>query len=265
MSSRSNFAENLRRLCLRKGSISAAARGMGIHRAQLEKYLAQEREPSAPTREKICAYLGVDEEDMYRHPDPVELDYRQPSRRRMLSDFQESLGSLIDGPPASIKQGLYHIYFTVPGDPSQLLCSVVTIAKLSNATTFRRLTGYAAKKDAFWSRFNGDHKGIVVERLNHLFFVAANQRGVKEPTLLRMRWLPVSEPMLGGHALISTHAGPSFSCAVMIPLPPTINLRTAVRMSVARPTTDQRIPELVKQMIATERADLRARILRDIC
>lgn len=264
MSARENFADNLRRLCLTKGSISAAARALGIHRAQLEKYLNCTREPSADTRKHIASYFGVDEAALYQSPDLLTFDLPQPSKVQIMTEIRGAIRPLLDEPIASIMPGLYHLYFSVPGSTDQVLCSVVIVGRNGSATTFRRLTGWGVKRGTYWARFNGDHKGIVVERLNCLSFVAANQRGLREPTLIRMKWLPVADPVLGGHALVSTHAGPSFSAVVMHPLPATVNLRQAVRASQPRQIDDKAIPLLVREFIPQMRGELVEWVRRDM-
>jgi transcriptional regulator with XRE-family HTH domain len=266
MSALENFAENLRRLCLAKaGSISAAARGMELGRSQIESYLQARRTPSRGSVKKICQYLGVTEEEMYQKPVAVGLDHGRPSAQRVLSAARDALEPLLFADPsAGIAAGLYHAYMTIPGALESLLCAVIVIAKHGSATTFRRLTNRAVKRGEYWSRFTGDHKGIVVERLNCLSFAAANQIGTQEPTLMRMRWLPFSEKLLGGHAMIFTPAGPSFSAVVMVPLPAKINLRTALRMAQVYQVADPAVPGIVRDMIVRERKDFAAAVMRDL-
>jgi len=266
MSALENFAENLRRLCLAKaGSISAAARGMEIGRSQIESYLQARRAPGRASVKKICQYLGVTEEEMYQRPISVDLDHGRPSAQRVLSAARDALEPLLFADPAAgIAPGLYHAYMTIPSTPDSLLCAVIVIAKQGNATTFRRLTNRAVKKGEYWSRFTGDHKGIVVERLNCLSFAAANQIGTQEPTLMRLRWLPFSEKLLGGHSMIFTPAGPSFSAVVMVPLNSRINLRTALRLARVYRTTDDAVPRIVRDMIVQQRADFISAVTRDL-
>lgn len=266
MSALENFAENLRRLCLAKaGSISAAARGMQIGRSQIESYLQARRAPGRASVKRICEYLGVTEEEMYQRPVAVDLDHGRPSAQRILSAARDALEPLLFADPsAGIAPGIYHAYMTIPSTPESLLCAVVVIAKQGSATTFRRLTNRAIKKGEYWSRFTGDHKGIVVERLNCLSFVAANQIGTQEPTLMRLRWLPFSEKLLGGHAMIFTPAGPSFSAVVMVPLSTRINLRTALRVAKVYRTADEAVPRIVRDMITQQRADFISSVTRDL-
>jgi len=264
MSARANFADNLRRLCLSRGSISAAAREMGIHRSQLEKYLSGARDPSSETRRQIAEHFVVDEATLYLPPELFTIDLPQPSKIQIGTEIRQAILPLLEEPIASISQGLYHVFFTVPGTKDDVLSSVILIGRVGNATVFRRLTGWGAKRNTYWARFTGDHKGLVVERLNHLAFVAANQRGLKEPTLMRLKWLPVASPLLGGHALISSHAGPSFSAVVMHPLSPQIDLRTAVRSAQPRKLSDHALPILVREFIPQMRRELLEWVMRDV-
>ncbi|MGD9479352.1 helix-turn-helix domain-containing protein [Shinella sp. G-2] len=264
MSARANFADNLRRLCLTKGSISAASREMGVHRAQLEKYLSGEREPSAAVRKHIAEHFGVDEATLFLPPEQFTIELPKPSKIQISAEVRKAVAPLLDEPIASIPKGIYHIYFTVPGTPDQLYMSTIVVTRVGNATLFRRLTGWGIKRDTYWARFTGDHKGIVVERLNVLSFVAANQRGQHEPTLMRLHWLPVASPLLGGHAMVLTHSGASFSAVVMQPVPSNTKLRDAIRSAQPRPSNDPTLPVLVREFIPAMRRELIEWIRRDV-
>lgn len=247
-----------------RGSISAAAREMKIHRAQLEKYLSGEREASPAVRKHIADHFGIDEAALFLPPEQFKFDLPQPSKIQIGAEIRLAMSPLLEEPIASISQGLYHVYFTVPGTMDQLFMSVLVVARVGSTTVFRRLTGWGAKRDTYWSRFRGDHKGLVVERLNVLSFVAANQGGQHEPTLMRLRWLPVAAPLLGGHALVLTHAGPSFSAVVMHPLTTSTSLRTAIKFAQARPLNDPLVPHLVRDFIPQMRRELVEWVKRDI-
>ncbi|MFP3599676.1 hypothetical protein, partial [Chryseobacterium sp. SIMBA_029] len=77
-------------------------------------------------------------------------------------------------------------------------------------------------------------------------------------------WLPFSDKLLGGHSMIFTPAGPSFSAVVMVPLNSRINLRTALRLAKVYRTTDEAVPRIVRDMIVQQRADFISAVTRDL-
>ena len=94
---------------------------------------------------------------------------------------------------------------------------------------FRRLTAAGERLDPTWSYVKGDHQGIVSERMGWLYFQSSNRIDPKEPTLLAVRWAALSEPLLCGHGMVTSHLGPMVVSVVMTPLGPSQTLLSAIR------------------------------------
>ncbi|MGV3550629.1 helix-turn-helix domain-containing protein [Rhizobium sp.] len=250
MSLRSNLARNLRALC-EKGNVNAACRAMKINRQQFEKYLTGESLPSARSLEKMCAFFGVTEADLLADEIPasrktVSFDQRVADRVRPLWSEHSS----------SIKPGIYFMWLTVPFEPDQVVCAPVIIEREGEALTFRRIVGAAEPRDKIWWHRVGDHQGLVVERLGWIMFVGVNQRGTFEPSMIRVTWIPLSLPVLGGHATITTHSGISFAAACIRPAPPNTSFRAAVRKSRSYDRDDPSIDAVTKMVLDQQKRDL---------
>ncbi|MFC6979043.1 helix-turn-helix domain-containing protein [Microbulbifer taiwanensis] len=57
---RNDFSQNLRLLCSYYRSIAEVCRRMGVNRAQFNKYLSGDTQPSRYTLNRICEFFGVE-------------------------------------------------------------------------------------------------------------------------------------------------------------------------------------------------------------
>ncbi len=233
MSLRESFASNLSRLCAGEPSIAAVCRSTNINRQQFSRYLSGAALPNERNLSKISRYFDVDEAELFRE---VDVDVpKDPSTSDRLTwpaeDLRAALKLISSEAPTSVTPGYYFAHFAHPHDSSSIMRSVLIVRRDGNLSTFRRLTGYSEKRGSWWSHFHGDHKGIILERRHWLYFVGLNGVGNNEPTLLVLRWVPNSDPILGGHATILTPIGPTVTAAVVTPCPPRTTLRAAVKGS----------------------------------
>lgn len=248
MSLREALSTNLTRLCEREKSIAAVCRAAQINRQQFNRYLSGESLPNRSTLVRICRYFRIDEEDLFREPRPNGENVKEPVGDDVSwshADLGAALKLIHSEVRTSIAPGIYFAYFAIPGDQSTIMRSAMIVRNDGNLSTFRRLTGLAEPKGSWWSNFHGDHKGVIVERRHWLYFLGLNQRGNRDPTLLVMRWLTTSQPMLGGHASILTPPGPSITAVVVHPCPPAMKLSAAVRSAHVYSVDDPNIDTIV--------------------
>lgn len=233
MTLRETFSSNLRRLCEREPSIAAVCRAAAINRQQFNRYLSGATFPTDSNLRKICRHFGVSEEALYSQQLGMTPAAEQtgndapayPKDLRAIMDLVEA-----DAAP-SVSPGLYFAHFAHPHDPTSIMRSVIVLKRDGKFTTFRRLTGRSERRGSWWSHFHGDHRGIVLERRHCLYLVALNHVGTKEPTQLVLRWVPNSDPILGGHAAILSPIGPTVTAVVVTPCPAGLSLRGAIRAS----------------------------------
>lgn len=263
MSLRLNMARNLQLLCGQIGSANFVCRELGINRQQFEKYLKGRSFPSSSTLEKICDYFHISEEELCSS----ELEPQGTGRRDQpisTKSCESVLQPLLIEPAAPIKPGIYYLWMTVPTEPDDIVCAPVSIERHGDAVTFRRITGSAEPSHRLWWHRVGDHKGVVVERLNWLIFVAVNQRGNLEPSMIRLRWVPLSVAVLGGHATILTPTGISFAAACMRPAPASTTFRQALRQSRKFNKDDASIDPMIRMVLDQQRQELLQLIVRDV-
>ncbi len=264
MSLRSNLSENLRRLCSTRPSINAVCRDIGINRQQFERYLTEQSTPGPRTLIRICAYFNIEEHELFAETHDASLPMEgRAYPETVAASCQRALEPLLTGPGASIKPGLYFLWLTIPKMRSRIICTTMVIRKDGDALSFRRITGMGESRRSNWARYRGDHKGIVVERIGQYFFTAINQRGTVEPSFLRLRWVPISEPILSGQAMIFTPAGASIVTAVMRPAPHGATLRQALRHSRVYQVTDPEIDDLLAQVLDQQCRETVAQLIAD--
>lgn len=262
MSLRLNMARNLRRLTSRIGSANAVCRDLDINRQQFEKYLKGRSLPSTTTLKKICSYFKISEEALFAPGPEAEID--RPGDRSPEHACASILQPLFSEPPPSIRPGIYYLWMTVPTHPQQVVCAPLFIERRDERMTFRRITGSAEPRERLWFHRVGDHKGVVVERLNWLLLVAVNQRGNHEPSMIRLRAVPLSSVVLGGHTTILTPAGISFAAACMRPAPAGTTFRQALRHSRQFDKNDIAIDATTRMVLDQERQELLRIIERDV-
>jgi transcriptional regulator with XRE-family HTH domain len=246
MSLRDSFSANLTRLCASKTSIAAICRATSINRQQFNRYLSGESLPNRRNLAKICEYFGVDEGGLFGKDDAAEA--KAPLGETAWwshVDLRAVLKLIHSDTRPSIAPGLYFADFAVPGDRTSIVRSTIVIRNDGNLTTFRRLTGLAERKGSWWSQFHGDHKGFILERAHWLYLAGLNARGSREPSLIVLRWMSGSRPMLRGQALVMGPAGPTATAVVVNPCRPGMRLRTAVRASHVYSTDDPHIEPLI--------------------
>jgi transcriptional regulator with XRE-family HTH domain len=263
MSLRVNMAGNLQRLVGQTGSANFVSRELGINRQQFEKYLKGRSLPSASTLEKICRYFNISEETLFSTTSspPAEIETLPADAASSCTDV---LQPLFSEPAASIKPGIYFLWMTVPTQPDQFVCAPLFVERRDDSVTFRRITGGAEPKARLWWHRVGDHKGVVVERLNWLLFVAVNQRGNQEPSMIRLKWVPLSSAVLGGHATIFSPTGISFAAACMRPAPAGMTFRQALRQSRQFDRNEVSVDSMTRMVLDEQRRELLKIIERDV-
>lgn len=262
MSLRVNMAKNLRRLTSRIGSANSVCRELGINRQQFEKYLKGRSLPSVVTLKKICAYFEISEEELFAGS--TELEIEETPHPPAGGECDAVLQALFSEPPPSIKPGIYFLWMTVPTRPQEIVCAPLFVERSNERMTFRRITGSAEPRERLWFHRVGDHKGVIVERLNWLLLVAVNQRGNHEPSMIRLKAVPLSSVVLGGHATILTPTGISFAAACMRPAPAGTSFRQALRQSRRFENNDASIDPVARMVLDQERLELRQIIERDV-
>ena len=229
-----NFASNLRLLCKSRGTVVQVAGELGINRQQFSKYLSGDTFPRRETFEKICRYFDVDETQIFLNPEQYSY-LINPAHSELMENpvFSEILDSLHQNQDMPISQGYYLTYIKpVPSTGNgYVVRSITSIQQVGKTTQFRRLTGFGEKLNSHWRASRGNHRGVVLNRLGCFFFIAFDKVRPRTPTLSIMQWsLEASDrEILKGKCLTLTKSGPNICDIVMVPMPPNLSLRRALR------------------------------------
>lgn len=251
-----NFADNLRALCTRHGSIAAVCRALGMNRQQFNKYLAGSVLPNPVTLERICAFFNVESESLFHDP----RGFRgPPPRNDFLGDSGfpfEALGfpaaALAKMQQSSMRTGCYNYYCPWPRDYSKCLRAAIFIYRKGGSTLFSRFTKFrpVGQKQRYY--LGGRHDGIILESDKANYMLSLNRKGFGEMSLVSLGVEnAASQDFLSGLALVMGTSGTPMA------LRATLEYRgatTALRRTIADagilPISDPSIPEEVRQSVS---------------
>jgi hypothetical protein len=158
--------------------------------------------------DNICAFFQVDVGMLFREANP-EADFQSIET---LTDRQRKfIDRVINDEKSSSRQalldGLYYVYFSVPGDLEMVACSLMAIKRDGGITTFRRVTRLGGASGGLRPRARGVHSGIVIFRDGLAFFIGIDVIDNSVPTILVGRPIASSEIIYGGQAQLTSETG----------------------------------------------------------
>lgn len=124
-----DFSQNLRLLCGYYKSVAKVCRSLDINRQQFNKYLGAQAMPSSFTLRKICAFFGVDEEEIFSEHEAFRgLLNRQrtpqaPNSAVPADFFPNSSQDLAK------YQGYYFVYLISPSAPGEVIKSITRLTR----------------------------------------------------------------------------------------------------------------------------------------
>lgn len=257
MTVRDNIAANLRALCAERGSIAQCCREAGINRQQFNRYITGEAIPNRANLQKICGYFGITETELFQATDEAA---EQHSMGRLFNirgcNPREVIDNLNAGPEASIQDGTYFVYYRMPTPQPSIARSVMFIRTDGKQKTFRRITNIASHGAAKWRYFQGDHKGIVLERRNWLNFIGLSEQGADEPSMITAQRVEVLPPMYVGTALVYGIAAPLALPVVLEPLDADVTHRRAIRGCGIMAMGSPEVRPIIKDFLETQHSKI---------
>lgn len=251
-----NFADNLRALCTRHGSIAAVCRALGMNRQQFNKYLSGSTLPNVATLEKICGFFRIESESLFHDP----AGFLQPKAAPSLGGLPlHGLGfaaTAIAGlQPTTLRAGCYHVYSLWPRDEGKCLREALIIQKKAGATLFTRFTKYRAvgqRKSYFLS---GRHDGVVLESDKARFLLSLGRKGCGEVSLVSIgAENALSQGLLNGLALVMAPSGTPQAVRATLQFRGGAELlRQTIREAGILPLSDPSIPEEVRLSLTLPR------------
>lgn len=244
-----NFADNLRALCTRHGSIAAVCRSLGMNRQQFNKYLSGSTLPNVATLEKICGFFRIESESLFHDP----AGFLQPKGTPPLGSLPLhglglAAGALAGMQPASLRPGCYHLFSPWPRDQGKCLREALFIRERAGATLFTRFTKYRAAGQHQQYFLSGRHDGMVLESRSMRFLLSLNRKGCGEVSLLSIgAENALSQGLLNGLALVMTPSGtPQAVRATLQFRGCNEMLRRTIREAGILPLSDPSIPDEVR-------------------
>lgn len=138
-----DFSLNMRLLCSYRPSITLVASDLGIHRSQLNRYLAGEATPRAPVLRRIGDYFGVEvHEMMMPHEEFAEIvSLRGIANDSSTRDLRKHLDRVIrlSDPRVRKLEGTFFEYYFSMSTPGMVLRSLIGFRIQDDLLTYRRL------------------------------------------------------------------------------------------------------------------------------
>jgi transcriptional regulator with XRE-family HTH domain len=138
-----DFAQNMRLLCSYRPSISLVASDLGIHRSQLNRYLAGAAVPRAPLMRRIGDYFGVETHELVMpHDGFAELvSLRGIASDTSTRDLRSHLDRVVRFSDPRIRklEGTFFEYYFSMSTPGMVLRSLLGFEMQGDLMTYRRL------------------------------------------------------------------------------------------------------------------------------
>lgn len=237
-----NFADNLRALCARHGSIAAVCSAIGMNRQQFNKYLAGSTLPNAPALERICSFFGVPPESLFQPPEAASSAVLPEGAAAALLRMRES----------TLRPGCYHFYTPWPREPQKCVRSALFIYRKDGLTLFSRFTKF--RQPGLRQRYflSGRHDGVVLESDKAKYLLATNRKGYSEASLVSLGAESALSPdFMSGLALVMDPSGRPLSVRATMEYRGSASLlHRTISEACVLPLSDPSIPEEVRQSVS---------------
>jgi transcriptional regulator with XRE-family HTH domain len=256
-----NFADNLRALCARHGSIAAVCSAIGMNRQQFNKYLSGSTLPNAPTLEKICGFFGVEPESLFCQP----YGNGEVMTSALMNLAKGALGATEGMRRSTLRTGCHYMYMPWPRDPAKCLRAALVIQDKNGVTLFSRFTKYRSPGLRPRYSMSGRHDGIVLESDKAKYLIATSRKGLGELNLVSIGVeSALSQDFMTGLALTMDPSGSPLAMRVALEYRGSTDLlRRTISEACILPLSDPSIPEEVRQTIAARTPYLDAFSLLD--
>jgi transcriptional regulator with XRE-family HTH domain len=245
-----NFADNLRALCVRHGTIAAVCSAIGMNRQQFNKYLAGSTLPNGPALEKICGFFGVEAESLFREPQPGGHAIAAG-----LLDLAAAAGGAGDAMRwSTLRPGCHYFYMPWPRDPANCLRAALFIHEKNGATLFSRFTKYRSPGVRQRYALSSRHDGIVLETVKAKYLLATSRNGLSELNLVSIGVeSALSQDFMSGLALSMDPSGSPVAMRVALEYRGSAALlRRTISEACILPLADPSIPEEARQSVSAQ-------------
>ncbi len=173
MTSKPNFAVNLRLVCDQYRSVAHVCRSMEMNRQQFNKYLSGKIYPSKHNLSRVCHFFKLTEEQLNLQPsafDQVVAEIFQSKGDPGVSEIEKAIDSL----PNSLEvlaryEGYYYSHFHALGFPGYLVRSLVHIYRYRDRFYTRNTEHLWNKEKDDTHRHRFKYKGIAMYLGDRIF------------------------------------------------------------------------------------------------
>jgi transcriptional regulator with XRE-family HTH domain len=252
------FAANLRQLCYRYRTIAELCEGIGINRQQFNKYLAGSSLPNSATLYRICSFLKIKEEDLFRTADKGSTSVQNQLSAPTINqkpDLSQSLAlKLRELHPCSMSSatdallpGQYHCYFPLQNSSQFMIRTLISVKREVFGLSFKRLTFYPSPSGPRNYLARAKHFGFVTANNHEVCLVGINQTHPHEMSFISFERPSGRNPrLLTGLAMIRTATEPMSARACLYGLGHTQSTRDAIRLLGPVASDSASIPPLVR-------------------
>lgn len=241
-----HFADNLRALCTRHGSIAAVCRALGMNRQQFNKYLAGSTLPNGPTLHRICAFFAVEPATLFHGQNGEPL--ASPLPLHLASPLSGMIGRMQQ---SSLRPGCYHFYYPWERDAGICVRAALFVYRKDGTTLFSRFTKFRALGRQQRYYLSGRHDGVVLDCNTGKFLLALNRRGHGEMSMVTLGpESTASGDLMSGLALVMEPAGAALALRATLEYRGASTLlRRTISEAGLLPLADPGIPEQVRQSL----------------
>lgn len=238
-----HFADNLRALCTRHGSIAAVCRALGMNRQQFNKYLAGSTLPNGPTLEKLCAFFAVE---------PASLFHAPKATSTAVPLWAGLLGAIDRMQQSTLRPGCYHFYFPWERDAGKCVRAALVVYRKDGATRFARFTKLRVLGRRQRYYLSGRHDGVVLDSENGKFLLALNRKGFGEMSMVTLGSdMTANRGFMSGLALVMDAGGTPLALRTTLEYRGDSSLlRRTIAEAGILPLSDPSIPEEVRQSVS---------------
>jgi transcriptional regulator with XRE-family HTH domain len=190
------FQRNLRRECLRFGTIAEFCRAANINRQQFNKYLAGTSKPGLASLRRICDVLSVTPQFLLADND----DFAPRDRPSPENDDLFVLRKIMKLPrqvqliPNDVPTGFHYCYMWLPQPDELIIKSLLLFSRKNSHLEFVRLTIIRDPRTSTFPLAVGRHAGIVCANDTDIFLLGSNRYKPHQISLMALDKSSASRP-----------------------------------------------------------------------
>lgn len=258
------FQRNLRRECLRFGTIAEFCRAANINRQQFNKYLAGTSKPGLASLRRICDVLSVTPQFLLADND----DFAPSNRSSPEDDDLLVLRKIMKLPrqvqliPNDVPTGLHYCYMWLSQPDELIIKSLLLFSRKNSHLEFVRLTIVRDPRTSSFPLAVGRHSGIVCANDTDIFLLGSNRYKPHQISLMALDKSSASRPGFYSGTILTRIAHTQLCARVLVaPVPRGKTAREVIKSLGIVDASDLEHPTLVvgRQLVRLDGQFMEAR------